>query len=221
MYSSFGIFLAFFSLSGDPASTPENVMQFELEIDDDTPNSIEKKFAKYGECLQIYAYKSTTNLHNYYSVWLSPKQGKILSEQYSVLAEIKNANDDDPSIKLYMSNGPIRFYLPTGDIDALPQPSWRYKNCVYHILDTTRIYEFDADKRGVTNNKFLRALVESRCDDSPQNVVRYLYDELSGLFAITFGKISGSGNGESTFQLSESYFIRDTRYGFGISRPCT
>lgn len=115
-----------------------------------------------------------------------------------------------------MPDGPIRFYIPDSNVLALPKPNWRFRDCTYKIVDTTEDMKyFDAFMNDRARNGFLRFVVESRCDDSPQAAVRYLFDINTGLFSFTFGDIAALENGEQVFQLKDSYFFTLGPNAFG------
>jgi hypothetical protein len=124
----------------------------------------------------------------------------------NVEAELKEADDTDPSIIAYMEQGPIRFYLPTGDVDSLSTPIWRYRGCDYGIVDRRGTYGDDP----FTGDLDWEVIVEARCK-APKSRAIYYFDERSGLHAVTVMNFDDAEAGRRTYFLIGS----TTTNGFG------
>ena len=132
--------------------------------------------------------------------------------------EMKFADDADPSIVLYMPEGRLKFYLPHLDSLSLAQRSWRYKDCEYRIVDLGGSRH--TVHRSPNNTKISvprRFSVEAACASAPKEAVQYLFDAHMGLLAFTFGELSATGAGETTFIPNETFFQIFGSSGFGAA----
>lgn len=164
-------------------------------------------------------YQNATNIDKGYAFSYSPSKnaGKLLGFETEIPAEVHIPDKSDPSLKFYVPEGPVRLYIPTLDVGALQQPTWRYKECNYSLekifsLMQTFI-EFDAD---LPNTRVWRFLVEARCADAPGKAVQYLFGNRVGLMAFTLGELTESDTGDVSFSPLETYFWHSNgSYGFG------
>lgn len=137
---------------------------------------------------------------------------RFLGENHKtdVFVDGKEADENDPSIKLYMQDGPIRFYLPTNTREDLSQANWQHESCHYQKIDDS--YEL------VTNvERVWTLLIQSRCSDHPATAARYLYREGSGLISIILGELKVEG-GKEVFHQDKMYFLDTETVGFGLSK---
>jgi len=219
-----GLFAFVVSMIASDSSVAELGSSIESEsknnvASDNDVDLVKGRAAKPSESLVPYTYQSATTLNAGYSIVYGSNPGQVI--RYggrSMAAEIKVANETDPSIRLYMTSGPLRFYVPSGDITTLRQPNWQYKDCNYRIVDrTTSFGDVGPLSKNLRDEKLWRFLVESECNDTPRTVVRYLFDVNAGLLSFTIGNRSNSESDELMFQPIESYFFVTGRYGFGAS----
>lgn len=218
-----GALFVFFHLasSGNDAFAFVDVEQFEAAADivsDDVVHFTQAAAPETALSFKNYTYQSALKVNVRYSLIYKSNTGQVISEGRSFVAEIKTADEADPSIKLYVPDGPIRFYLPDSNINALPRANWRFRDCTYKIVDTTEDMKyFNGIVSEGAATGLLRFLVESRCDDSPRAAVRYLFDVDTGLLSFTLGDIAEMGNGEQVFQPKDSYFFTFGHYAFGAA----
>jgi hypothetical protein len=158
--------------------------------------------------LELYMYTSATDLND--RLTLIPPKTIALIRAENVSAELKQPDRTDPSIKAYMDGGPFRFYMPTWDVDALAAPEWSYRDCNYSIIDRRGTYGDDPS----TGDLDWEVMIDAQCD-APLSRVRYYYDEISGLRAVSVVALENTD--DRAVSQSKTYFFLASRTmkGFG------
>jgi len=225
MLNGLMITLAFLAMPGELEFVIEDGARQGVSQESTTESDVnvsEKNNAASIPTLEFHVYDNAIDLTDRFTVWLGPNSGGIQTLRGGAIAgtEVKEPDDIDPSVKLYMRDGPIRFFLPTGDLKAQSQSVWQYRKCEYRVQQkedvsigikpTGEIYEDEAAWSGI---------IESRCKDSPNSVAWYYYGIYSGLRAITIGETNttGEGEAESRFRQNKTYVLNGTP-GFGAFR---